>query len=367
MTFISWRMQYKKLLLVIAKKVLVQLALSLGILLFFTFYLGITLSDLVPSFTFSLFLLPVTLAVIYVFSFHLIPHYLLRQRYIWFGIYTIYTIIISTFFIILSVFYAFLFINSLLELKDQFLLSKNLQLIIIGVFMIVILASFFSVLRESYKASIRNKELQYELLDNQLALKHEELSFLKMQIHPHFLFNTLNTIYGSAIAKDEQTPTLILKLSQLLDYILYQTPKSQVPLQDEIDHLKDYIALEELRHGERLKVQADFPAEGHSLLIAPMLFLPFLENSFKHGTSSAHQAQISLQLRIEKGIIVFSLQNTFDSQKHSQQLISSGIGLINIQKRLELLYPEGHQLDLIENTETFEVRLSIDPEKFKHP
>ena len=358
-------MNYKGLISVLLKKILLQGALAVGIILFFTFYLGITISDLSPSFTFSLFLVPITLAQINIFSFYLIPKFLFQQQYFWFTVYSAYTAIISTFFIVLSSFYGFFYVNSLFDLSNQFLLPKNLYLIIIGVFILVLLAAFFSVSRESYKTQLRNKELNYELIGRELLLKQEELSYLKMQIHPHFLFNTLNSIYGFAIAKKDQTPALILKLSNLLDYILYQTPKAKVALQDEINHLEDYIALEKLRHGDKLKVKVSFPQEAHHLMVAPMLFLPFLENTFKHGKSQQNDAFMDLKMVTKGSDIDFILRNSVESKLIKNDLLSSGIGLPNIKKRLDLLYPEAHELTINQSSNEYIVQLKIQTEKLR--
>lgn len=356
----------KRLLIQVSKKLLEQLSICLGALLFFTFYFGITISDLAPAFTFGVFLLPVTMGMVNVFSFYLIPEYLFQQKYFLFALYTVYTLIISFFFIALSSFYGFIFINSLDTIHNGFMMSKNLYLIIIGVYIIVLLTSLFSAYRESYKIHLRNQELQFELINGELQLKQDELSYLKMQIHPHFLFNTLNTIYGSAIAKSNQTPELILKLSSLLDYILYQTKKSYVPLQDEVDHLKDYLDLEKLRHGAKLKIETTFPKILTGEMIAPMLFLPLLENSFKHGKSQGNEAFVELRIEAAEGNIHFFLKNTFEKTDQRESLASSGIGLQNIQKRLDLLYPNTHNFTFEKVDSYFVVNLSIDTSQSKN-
>lgn len=344
---------------------LTQLLFCAGILLFYTFYLSIALTNLNPAFTLGCFLLPVTLAMINVFCYYLIPNYLFKQRYFWFGLYSLYTVVIANFIIVVSGFYGVLFVNFITALNSEIPLRKNMYLVIIGVYMVVLIASLFSVFRESYKMHLSNKELQYALLNGQLQLKEQELSYLKMQIHPHFLFNTLNTIYGSAIAKKTHTPQLILKLSNLLDYILYQTQKAQVSLDDELAHLQDYIALEQLRHGERIKIRIDFPVETKGITVAPMLFLPFLENSFKHGKSQQDVMEIDLKIEMKNEKIEFYLSNTFDMAFAKSATESSGIGLVNIKKRLQLVYPEAHALEIERGGGNFVVRLIIDPRKIK--
>ncbi|MEB2779728.1 histidine kinase [Algoriphagus sp. C2-6-M1] len=352
-------MKIRKLLIELSKKLLIQVSICIGALLFFTFYFGITLSDLGPAFTFGAFLLPVTLGMVDVFSFYLIPEYLFRQRYYWFALYTAYTLVISVFLIAMSSFYGVIFINSLESMDTGFMLSKNLYLIIIGVYIVVLFTSLFSSFTESHKIHLHNQELQFALLNGKLQLKQQELSYLKMQIQPHFLFNTLNTIYGSAIAKRIETPELILKLSSLLDYLLYQTQKTLVPLQDEIDHLEDYLALEKMRHGSKLKVTSTFPKETSNYLIAPMLFLPLVENSFKHGKSLKRDAFVELRLITQGDNVMFFLKNTFDDSVSKGNLTSSGIGLQNIKKRLQLVYPNSHTLTIHKSDDYFEVELQI--------
>ncbi|MBN3518435.1 histidine kinase [Algoriphagus lutimaris] len=337
------------------KKMLEQISICFGALVFFAFYFGITISDLGPAFTFGTFLLPVTMGMVNVFSFYLIPKYLFRQRYFWFSLYTFYSIVISIFLIALSSFYGFLFINSVESLGTEFTLTKNLYLIIVAVYIVVLVTSLFAAYRESYKLHLKNQELQYTILNGELQLKQEELSYLKMQIQPHFLFNTLNTIYGSAIAKSPETPELILKLSNLLDYILYQTQKTLVPLQDEIDHLKDYLALEKLRHGDKLRIISNFPEETNNLMIAPMLFLPLLENSFKHGKG----AFVEIRIETQENKVAFSVKNSFDDSVTKRTLTSSGIGLQNIKKRLKLLYPDSHSFNIKKSDGYFVVELKL--------
>ncbi|WP_200977659.1 sensor histidine kinase [Echinicola sp. 20G] len=355
----------KDLLIEVSRKLLEQLLICVGALLFFTFYFGITISNLGPAFTFGAFLLPVTLAMVNVYSFHIIPTYLFQQKHWWFLVYTIYTIIISIFLITLSAFSGYIFINSLETLDNEFMLSKNLYLIIIGVYIVVLLTTLFSAYRESYKIQLRNQELQYTLVNGELLLKKEELSYLKMQIHPHFLFNTLNTIYGSAIAKSDETPELILKLSKLLDYILYQTPKSLVPLQDEIDHLQDYLALEKLRHKSNFKITVSFPEQPSQLMIAPMLFLPLLENSFKHGKPQEKEALIELNIKTQDETVLFFLKNTFEETANMKSFTSSGIGLQNIKKRLQLLYPDAHIFHIQKLNGQFIIELQLNTVQIK--
>ncbi|TDK44170.1 sensor histidine kinase [Algoriphagus formosus] len=344
---------------IVAEQLAIQISIALGALLFFAFYFGITLSNLGPAFTFGLFLLPVTMGMVNVFSFYLIPQYLFSQRYLEFSLYTFYTLVISIFLITLSSFYGYLFINTIETIDREFIFTKNLYLIIVAVYIVVLLTSLFSTYRENIKIQLRNKELQFALVNGKLQLKQEELSYLKMQIHPHFLFNTLNTIYGSAIAQSKQTPELILKLSNLLDYILYQTKKQLVPLDEEIAHLKDYLALEKMRHGSRVKVICHFPDQTNGVMIAPMLLLPLVENCFKHGKFDKGDPSSELKIEINNQGLLFTSKNPYHENAPSGKLDSSGIGLQNIRKRLDLLYPNSYLFETNQSSGIFAVKLEL--------
>lgn len=177
-----------------------------------------------------------------------------------------------------------------------------------------------------------------------------------MQIHPHFLFNTLNTLYGFALKKADETPEMILKLSNLLDYLLYQVDKPFVLLVDEINHINDYIELEKMRFNNTLQVEFRVINMIDSIKIAPMLLIPFVENSFKHGSIQNGVLNINIALSCNDKQLRFLIENTHaeSEKKHS------GIGLENIKKRLELLYKNKYELKIVESEDNFKVTLKID-------
>jgi two-component system LytT family sensor kinase len=178
-----------------------------------------------------------------------------------------------------------------------------------------------------------------------------------MQIHPHFLFNTLNTIYGFALKQSKQTPEIILKLSNLLDYILYQVNKPRVSLKEEVLHIKEYIELEKIRFQDTLKVIFVSDEIDENIQIAPMLLIPFVENSFKHGTLDEGFLRIEIKISAVENQLNFSIKNSFmDDEEISEK---GGIGLENIRKRLELHYKENYELDIRKTEKWFMVDLSI--------
>ncbi|MCA1760009.1 MAG: histidine kinase, partial [Bacteroidales bacterium] len=197
-----------------------------------------------------------------------------------------------------------------------------------------------------------------KILETQLQLKEQELHYLKMQIHPHFLFNTLNTIYGFALKQSTQTPEIILKLSNLLDYILYQVNKPKVSLKEEVLHIKEYIELEKIRFKDSLKVIFVSDEIDEQLQISPMLLIPFVENAFKHGNLVDGFLHIEIKVAVKNDNLAFSVRNTFlnDNEKENGK---SGIGLENIRKRLELHYKGNYDLNIYTEGKWFVAELSI--------
>ncbi|AHM62053.1 putative signal transduction histidine kinase [Flammeovirgaceae bacterium 311] len=206
-----------------------------------------------------------------------------------------------------------------------------------------------------YHKNQLNKQLEAEKLK-------AELQVLRAQVHPHFLFNTLNNLYSLALQQSSETPEVVLKLSGLLRYMLYDCNVSKVPLRMELQLMYDYIELEKLRYGNRLDFSIDIEGDPAGIMIAPLLLLPFLENSFKHGASEQlDQAWISLALRVRQHELRMKLMNGI--VKNTAPQSAHGIGLQNVQKRLKLLYPDRHELKLIREDELFIVSLNIQLEE----
>lgn len=203
----------------------------------------------------------------------------------------------------------------------------------------------------------QEKEIQQKLEKEKLTA---ELNLLKSQLHPHFLFNTLNNLYSLTLEKSVEAPQALLKLASLLRHVLYECNEPNVLLEKEISLLKDYIELEQLRYGDRIDVSMSFTGEIENKKIAPLLLLPFIENCFKHGTSEQLETcWISLDLRVEKDILSFKLINS-KNQLMVTPVIKQGLGLENVQKRLSLLYPGKHRLKITPDEETFMVSLVIE-------
>lgn len=178
-----------------------------------------------------------------------------------------------------------------------------------------------------------------------------ELSFLKAQINPHFFFNTLNNIYALTLTNGDDARRALHKLSRMMRYVLYETRKDTTLLSQEISFLQDYIELMQLRLTDKVKIHFEQPQPLKDVLISPMLLLPFVENAFKHGVSAQEPSDIYILIRQQENSLQLEVKNKIF--KESKMVIeeSSGIGLHNTMRRLDLLYPEKHQLSVKEDPE----------------
>ena len=185
-----------------------------------------------------------------------------------------------------------------------------------------------------------------------------ELTLLKNQINPHFFFNTLNNLYGLAVEKSDQAPAMILKLSDIMRYTIYEGNSDFVALEDEVTYLEDYIELHRIRYQKKVNIsfQKDLT---HSHKIAPLLLIIPLENAFKHGVESlTADAFIDLKIHTTPTHVYFSISNNYEGVERGQE----GIGLANLKKRLALIYPNKHQLEITQSEDKYTVSLEIESE-----
>ena len=197
----------------------------------------------------------------------------------------------------------------------------------------------------------------------QAAHSQSELHLLQSQLSPHFLFNTLNNLYGLSITRHEKIPPLLLKLSELLRYSVYDASEVYVPLKDELSYINNYIDFERIRIGERLILTTDIEEiTDAQIRIAPMLLIVFIENAFKHSKNTAsHEIFINITLKTWGNSILFAVKNTYGKEEQEQNIMnrSSGMGLPNVTKRLELLYPHAHDLSIRRDEKFHMVELQL--------
>lgn len=187
-----------------------------------------------------------------------------------------------------------------------------------------------------------------------------ELQMLKNQLQPHFLFNTLNNIYGMVIAGEKHAAGALVKLSDILSYMLYECSAHTVDLQKEVDLLRNYIELEKIRYGNRLDLSFDVQGHLNGKMIAPLLLIPFVENAFKHGVSkSEKESWIRVHLQLQDDDMLFLIENSVSDDQQTNDLpVRSGIGLQNVKKRLAIHYPETHSLT-VTHADSFLIKLKI--------
>jgi LytS/YehU family sensor histidine kinase len=186
-----------------------------------------------------------------------------------------------------------------------------------------------------------------------------ELSFLRSQINPHFIFNILNNLVALERMKSEELGPTILKLSSLMQYMLYETDEENVELEREVEYLQSYIDLQRQRFGEKVHIRAYLEAPGQMYQIEPMLLIPFVENAFKHGVGFIERPEININLRMQQGVLYFAVKNKYNPGFEEVKDKTSGIGLTNVRRRLNLLYGDQHSLKIIKDEPWFMVSLQL--------
>ena len=202
--------------------------------------------------------------------------------------------------------------------------------------------------------------LQKELLEKEKQKTVVELKALKAQINPHFFFNTLNSIYSMALDKDDRLPGTVLQLSDLMRYFLYVSRDNFIPLEKDLTVVKEYIALQKLRSNAQLDIETKISGEISDQQIAPLLLITFLENAFKHGAKgSSGNTFIKLDIKVEKNKLNFTLENNKGIIDEVNTGDHNGLGLENVKRQLELLYPGKHLLNIKDEQDRFVVALQL--------
>lgn len=284
----------------------------------------------------------------------LIPRLLTKRKWWWYIL------------IIIALFFLFLFLHKFLddivrsEMSQRIKFRKERRHYFYlypftgtsAVFLLVFTVSTCSrVIQEWLGIESKKQEIETEKLAT-------ELSFLKSQINPHFLFNTLNNIYSLAIVKSEATADAVLKLSLIMRYVLSETKHDKVPLNKEIEFIRHYIELQKVRLTDKISIEFSVEGETEGEQIAPLILIPFVENAFKYGISTKETSQIFFQVRVNNTSIHFTSRNSIFSHGNGSD-DNTGIGLMNTRRRLELLYPVKHKLHVSEENNEFIVNLTL--------
>lgn len=322
------------------KEIVFQVLLALLMFTFITFdqrHPSVSLSDILFFLNYSI----VSLFIGYV----LLPHYLYKKKYTHFvfGL----SIAISVAFIV-----------------EEFVLEKiffpetrgKITYVFYTLLDVIPIIAIFVGFKFAWDALKKQRELD----SLREMVQESELQFLKSQINPHFLFNNLNNLYSYAIENSPKTPSIILELSTVLRYMLYDCKEPLVPLQKEIDHLRHFTALNELQVENKGNIGFEVKNSSQAFCIAPLILIVFVENAFKHSTASqSENIEITIAIEVsDDGLMKFCCENTFLPNTNTDNL-SHGIGLENVRKRLQLLYKDAHKLLIKQENGTYKVYLEL--------
>ncbi|MFK7905315.1 MAG: sensor histidine kinase [Chitinophagales bacterium] len=307
----------------------------------------------------ELLVMPVKLPYTYFVAYYLMPKFLVKKQYWSFFLWLILWGLVSGLLIRAIDFYYIaeaLFGNK----YESAFCSAKIAYKVLDLIYIASLVLIIKLVQRNFTQEATNRDLMEQKLG-------AELQLLKNQLHPHFFFNTLNNLYGMVLTQDANASELVLKLSSMMRYMLYDCDVPEIPLKKELEQLQNYIEMEQIRYGERLEVSFEVAGEVEGKQIAPLLLIAFIENAFKHGAAkAANKAWIRCNVWLNGNELHFKVENSLPSKEHfeverqDEVLINpSGIGLTNVRKRLDLLYANRYELQVDEG-DSYLVVLKLD-------
>lgn len=300
-------------------------------------------------------LLPAKMLAVYTTLYLLIPRFLLQKHYLNFGI-GLGMVMLVAGLLQRAIIVWYLYPRFFPEIDRGFWAFYKIAHQIVMINSVMVFAITVKVVKYWYIQQQKNQELEKEKM-------FSELRYLKSQVHPHFFFNTLNNLYGLTLSKSDTAPEVVLRLSDLMSYMLYDTNTPWVPLEKEINYIRNYIALEKLRFGKRFHVSFQVHGDTSSVLIAPLLLLPFIENSFKHSINKEIEgAWVAIDLTVNNQNLEFKVENSVNHEQlnGTERENAGGLGLQNVKRRLALLYHERHELKIFEEESEYLVVLKLD-------
>ena len=299
---------------------------------------------------------PIHMTLCYLNVYVLMPKFIYTRKYLLYGI-----SILSALLIMLLVKFNLTYYlagPNVMPESNRVVNSITLNYAMVTMIGEVYVISFFTAIKITVDW-LREHSKLHDLEKRQLMT---ELRFLRSQVSPHFFFNTLNNIYSLTLTKSDKAPELVLKLSELMRYLLYATEQSKQDLKSEIDCIQNYIGLERIRSGDSLDIQMDISGRLEDKKIAPMLLVPLIENCFKHGANkSIGQTAINIAIKVKDDFLYFDVSNTIPENTASENIVpQGGIGLSNVKKRLELGYAKSdYDLSIFKKANRFEVSLKL--------
>jgi two-component system LytT family sensor kinase len=335
----------------LSKRILLHILFWIAVYLFYSLTYGSYSDKYCQEFLSNLYILPVRIIGTYVFIYWLIPGFLLQKKYILFAVLAFVHAILFGFALWIVLALLVYCPGCLYEAHYPLIYLPKIFALIISNYEIPAVAAIVVLAKRWYADQKINRELEKEKLE-------AELKFLKSQINPHFLFNTLNNLYALTLKKSDTAPDVVLKLSEMLDYMLYHSMEKEVSLVEEINLIKAIVELEKIRYGKRLKLKMEITGSTENKYIAPLLLLPFIENSFKHGASSDQQKPyIDIIIQITDTNLELLVTNSFVCQL--ENVLPEGIGLKNVKRRLEIQYRDRYELNIEKNENLYRVQFLL--------
>lgn len=326
---------------------------------FFSFPIGISYSEIGkvdPNFVLRAIINP--LVLVYVNYLVLVPKLLLKKKLLLYLVISVIFLLLFNVFINLFFFPApfkqFIELTDTIELieQDQMLPFRQLPYAMSIIFSLAffLLGGVLALVKDFYKKDKLGQEITVQS-------KETELQFLRAQLNPHFLFNSLNSIYSLVRNKSREAPEAVITLSELMRYMLYEAREEMVPLSKEIDYIKNFIDLQRFRLNDSSDLKLKIIGEYQDKRIPPLLLIPFVENAFKYGTDFNGKTDINIKMEIYNESFFFEIKNKIGL--HRKDKINSGIGLNNIENRLRLIYPDNHALRINKNDGGYSVQLEL--------
>lgn len=289
--------------------------------------------------------------IVYFNLFYLIPNYLSKNLFLTYGILLIVASVVLT---PLKMIIFVIKFENYPELQKDVIDHQFLHILL--TFLIAGASTVYKIFNDWFIHVSEKQELEKQTMQS-------ELRFLKSQINPHFLFNTLNNLYALTLKKSDKAPEIVIKLSEMMRYMLYECNEKRVMLSKEVNYIKNYIDLESLRQGKNVKIDFQLFGDPGHRMIAPLMFTPFLENSFKHGVGNLiANGFVNIKLNVNGDDVDFFIENSKPDKPPTsihKDKRSGGIGLVNVQKRLNLLYPEKYDLQIKDTPNAYAVHLKI--------
>lgn len=339
-----------KSILFIKRKVFTHIVAWMGYFVFWFLQFNIGRTDAFTCFQFTFLQMLFHIVLVYSNNYYLIPNYLYKQRFI---AYMVFYLSISMVIGISNYYlneYIFDNINQLLYgYRDVY---EGLTVGVLSAIFVTSIPAWYKVNSDKLKSDNDAKQLMNDKIQ-------EELKFLKAQINPHFLFNSLNTVFNLIDTNKEDAKKTLVQFSEILRFQLYEAGNNTISLAKEMEYINSYAAIEKIRKGDALHVtileHTDYPVE-----VPPLLLLTFVENAFKHVSNLDKGNYIIIEVKAQINSFEFTIKNSIDHYQRTYEVSqNSGIGLKNIKRRLNLLYADRHQLEIKTNERSFEVHLKI--------